>query len=588
MQAIILAAGFGNRMRPLTDNLHKTLIEVNKKTLLARTVDLLIQHRINRLVVVTGYRDEEIINYLDTNYPLIEKQYINNPDYEKTNNIYSLFLAASNIKYDKDIILIECDLVFEPKVLDRLISSPHKNVALVDKWKSGLDGTVVTVSEGLITGIIPPHLQDARFDITSTYKTLNMYKFELEFFQHTFKPLLDVYGQLIDQNCYYELVLGMLVYMRKAEINAEILNGEKWCEIDDANDLNIARFEFTTDQKEQILSYAQGGYWNYDVKDFCFIRNMYFPNQSILNQTETALPSLMHNYGSKQKIINEKCAFFLGTNSNFTVALNGASQIYPMLKDALYNRQFAIPTPTFGEYYSTFPDQILYDDSSIPWDTKAEGLVVVNPNNPTGRSYKTEKLYEWAQKNIQKLLIVDESFIEFSDQKSIVSIIESEENPAENIIVIKSLSKTLGVPGVRMGYVYTANQEYINDIMGKVPIWNSNSIAEFMYETMIKHRDDLAKSYELTKSDRDNFIKRLRKISKIKTWDSQANYIIIETSDKYDLVNKVLNQGIFIKDVSSKFIDKSTSKYRIAVRSIEDNEELARHIEKIMIDYNKK
>ena len=145
---------------------------------------------------------------------------------------------------------------------------------------------------------------------------------------------------------------------------------------------------------------------------------MYFPNQSILNQTETALPSLMHNYGSKQKIINEKCAFFLGTNSNFTVALNGASQIYPMLKDALYNRQFAIPTPTFGEYYSTFPDQILYDDSSIPWDTKAEGLVVVNPNNPTGRSYKTEKLYEWAQKNIQKLLIVDESFIEFSDQKS--------------------------------------------------------------------------------------------------------------------------------------------------------------------------
>ena len=181
--------------------------------MLARTVDLLIQHRINRLVVVTGYRDEEIINYLDTNYPLIEKQYINNPDYEKTNNIYSLFLAASNIKYDQDIILIECDLVFEPKVLDRLISSPHKNVALVDKWKSGLDGTVVTVSEGLITGIIPPHLQDARFDITSTYKTLNMYKFELEFFQHTFKPLLDVYGQLIDQNCYYELVLGMLVYI---------------------------------------------------------------------------------------------------------------------------------------------------------------------------------------------------------------------------------------------------------------------------------------------------------------------------------------------------------------------------------------
>jgi len=72
MQAIILAAGFGNRMKPLTENLHKTLIEVNEKTLLARTVDLLIQHRINRLVVVTGYRDEEIINYLDTNYPLIK------------------------------------------------------------------------------------------------------------------------------------------------------------------------------------------------------------------------------------------------------------------------------------------------------------------------------------------------------------------------------------------------------------------------------------------------------------------------------------------------------------------------------------
>ena len=177
MKALILAAGYGNRMRPLTDATHKTLLRVGGQTLIGRIVDSLRAHAIDRIVVVTGHLADDLEAALTAAYPDVAFTFVRNERYRETNNIYSLALAFEAMDLDDDILLIESDLVYEPAVLRRVVESPYPNVALVDRFRSGMDGTVVTVADHLIRSIIPPHLQGPSFDFSDKYKTLNIYKF---------------------------------------------------------------------------------------------------------------------------------------------------------------------------------------------------------------------------------------------------------------------------------------------------------------------------------------------------------------------------------------------------------------------------
>ncbi|MCP2727692.1 phosphocholine cytidylyltransferase family protein [Limnofasciculus baicalensis] len=143
MKAIILAAG--KRMRPLTLTTHKTLLKIGDRTLLDRIIDLLIANQVTQITIVTGYRSEEIREHVTTHHPSLNFQFIHNHRYAETNNIYSLAMAIEEILIDDDIVLIQSDLVVESSVFKRLFASPHPNVALVDRYCTGMDGTVVTV-----------------------------------------------------------------------------------------------------------------------------------------------------------------------------------------------------------------------------------------------------------------------------------------------------------------------------------------------------------------------------------------------------------------------------------------------------------
>ena len=341
MKAIILAAGYGNRMRPLTDSLHKTMLTVAGRTIIGRIIDGLLDNGISDIVVVTGYRAEELSAYLATEFKNVKFTFVHNEKYRETNNIYSMALAFEKVVIDSDVVLIESDLIYRPEIITRLLKSPYDTVALVDKYRNGMDGTVVAVKEGRITDVIPPHLHPENFDFSDKYKTLNIYKFSREFCETSFKKLLVYYANAIDRNCYYELILGILIYMQKETIYAEIVEGEKWAEVDDPNDLQVADFTFNRSRKE-ILESNFGGYWNYDVLDFCFIRNMYFPNHSIISELRNSLPDLIHNYGSRQSVLDRKMSCLLCREEN-VVALNGASQIYPLLASRFGTRKALHP-----------------------------------------------------------------------------------------------------------------------------------------------------------------------------------------------------------------------------------------------------
>ena len=161
MQAIILAAGYGRRMRPLSDASHKALLPIGSTTILARIIDGLREIDIDDVTVVTGYRAVDIERYLCEHYPETRFQFIRNQRYEETNNIVSLSMGLEQMQLDGDLVLVECDLLFEPRLLRRLLRSDAGNIALVDHYQTGMDGTVVSVAGGIVRQVFPPHVQDA-------------------------------------------------------------------------------------------------------------------------------------------------------------------------------------------------------------------------------------------------------------------------------------------------------------------------------------------------------------------------------------------------------------------------------------------
>jgi histidinol-phosphate/aromatic aminotransferase/cobyric acid decarboxylase-like protein/choline kinase len=580
MKAIILAAGYGNRMRPLTDHIHKTLLTVAGHTIIGRIVDGLVDNGIRDLVVVTGYRAEELASYLSATYPHLSIQYVHNERYRETNNIYSMALAFEHTVIDDDLVLIESDLIYQPVVIARLLSSKEKNVALVDRYARGMDGTVVTVDNGVITNVIPPHLQDDAFDFTDKYKTLNIYKFSREFCNSTFKKLLTYYAQVINDNCYYELILGILIYMQQETVHAEILSGEKWAEVDDPNDLRVAEFMFNEQARPAILNDGFGGYWNYELLDFAFIRNMYFPTPSVLSEMRNSLPDLLFNYGSRQGILDTKMAWFLLCDPQHVHALGGASQIYPMLRERFARETVLIPRPTFGEYTRIFPEALAYGDSvgldlgEIESKSARCGVVVfVNPNNPTGTSLASSWIADFAGRHRETVIIVDESFIEFSSAGSIMPLCDAA--GLENVVVVKSLSKSMGMPGLRLGYVYSRSREFMAFVGDGIPIWNMNSLAEFTLEIVLKHRHILAQSFTETIRDREAFAAALAGLPDVeRVFPSQANFLLVRMRAGVSggkLCEELLRrQAILIKDISGKFADGGTY-LRFAVRLPQEN-----------------
>ena len=581
MKAIILAAGYGNRMRPLTDSKHKTLLTVAGKTIIGRILDGLYDNGITDIVVVTGYRREELVDYLSQNYAHCSISYVHNERYRETNNIYSMALAFEQTAIDTDIVLIESDLIYEPAVIKRLLSSERSTVALVDKYASGMDGTVVMVESGIITSVIPPHLQGNKFDFSDKYKTLNIYKFSRDFCNSVFKNLLTYYAKVINDNCYYELILGILIYMQQETIYAEILQGEKWAEVDDPNDLHGAEFIFNHQKRGEILEEGFGGYWNYGITDFCFIRNMYFPNAALLSEIRNNLPKLLHNYGSRQDLLNQKLAWLLLCNKDNLHALNGASQIYPLLTTWLIGKKALMPAPTFGEYARVFPGAKTYGDhvgidvgEVAAKSAECDVVVFVNPNNPTGSMIDTQWIFGFAARNAEKTIIVDESFIEFSGQTSVLELLEK--SPLSNVIIIKSLSKSMGMPGLRLGYAYSSNTAFNDFVKKSLPIWNLNSIAEYYMEIALKHRKSLSLSFSNTLRDRETFKASLCGLLCVeKVFDSAANFLLISMKSgprqAAGLAGTLLSRySIYVKDISHKFSD-GRGYLRLAVRLPHEN-----------------
>ena len=584
LQAVVLAAGLGRRMQPLARGGHKALLPVAGTTILGRIIDGLETLELERATIVTGWQAEAVRDFLVDRSPSFDLRFVENPDYAETNNVVSLSLALESMTFDTDIVLIECDLLFDPTLLQRLVTAEWPNVALLDRYRTGMDGTVVSVSNGFIDAVYPAELQHAAFDYENKFKTLNIYRLHRDFCRNTLAPLVRTYANEVDANSYYELVLGMLANLPAHRIAAEVVTGERWFEVDDPNDIVTAEFGFEPGRRGEILKRAFGGHWNFDVLDFSLMRNAYFPTGSMLAAMRHALPELTASYGSSQDVLNEKLSYFLGCRSDRVQVLHGASQGFPILERLFATAKTVTPEPTFGEYARAFPSADHYldapgiDNVALEQAAAASDVcVVVNPNTTTGTLIESDVLFDMATRLGDTTFIVDESFLAFSGQPSLIERLEQE--PLSNVIVLTSLSKTLGCPGLRLGYLYSCDGDVVRAVGSALPVWNLSAPAEFLLELMLKFRPAYKRSLDMTAADRDAFAEELRGLDVVAhVYPSGGDFLLVQLRGD-DHAAAVLRErllqkySIEIKDVSERFADRRP-RVRLAVRLATENARL--------------
>lgn len=329
MQGLILAAGMGKRLKDLTQNNTKCMVKVNGVTLIERMLRQLDALELSRVVIVVGYEGQKLIDYIKTLNIKTPIVFVDNPIYDKTNNIYSLALAKDYMLED-NTLLLESDLIFEDRVLKALLDDPRETLALVDKYEAWMDGTCITIGEDDTIERFIPGKKLVFEEIGDYYKTVNIYKFSKHFSETHYVPFLDAYSKALGNNEYYEQVLRVITMLDEPEIKAKKLSGQLWYEIDDIQDLDIASSMFTPDEDEKVekIQARYGGYWRYPkLIDFCYLVNPYYPPQRLMDEIKASFERLVTQYPSGMKINSLLAAKNFGVDQNHILVGNGAAEL---------------------------------------------------------------------------------------------------------------------------------------------------------------------------------------------------------------------------------------------------------------------
>lgn len=592
MQAVILAAGMGRRLKDLTQECTKCMVKVNGISLADRLLHQLESCKLSRIVIVVGYESQKLMSYISTlgiKTPII---YIDNPYYATTNNIYSLSLAQDYL-CQEDTLLFESDIIVEDSIITDLLEDPRPTLALVDKYQSWMDGTCVKLDDqDAIVSFIPGKSFDFA-DVDEYYKTVNIYKFSKSFSQTHYVPFLKAYSSALGNNEYYEQVLRVIAMLDDPEICAKRLNHQKWYEIDDVQDLDIACSLFAPDDERLSMIQSRfGGYWRYhDLLDFCYLVNPYFPPQKLVEELKTSFQTLLTQYPSGMDVNSLLAAKNFGVHRENIVVGNGAAELIKALMEHLSGK-IGFIRPTFEEYpnryqeensvcfYPAGPSFAYTADDIMNFfsDRNISVLVLVNPDNPTGNYIPKKdmiRLIEWADERKIKF-VLDESFVDFSDETDGSLISLDILNKYHSLCVIKSISKSYGVPGLRLGVLASGDTDMIARMKKDVAIWNINSFAEFYMQIEEKYKKDYTRALEAFRAERTRYIKELKKLPGLKVFPSQANYVMVCLTGGMtarDLTEVMFcKHNILIKDLSKKV--PSTQYLRLAIRNKTDNDKL--------------
>ena len=595
----------GRRLGEYTKSNTKCMVAVNGVPLIDRLLGQLSRQSLNRVIIVVGYKGRELRQHIGHRYDgQLHIEYAENPIYDKTNNIYSLALVKDMLQED-DTLLIESDLIFSDRLIPMIVENPHSNLALVAKYESWMDGTMVTIDNDCnIVSFVPKKAFNYQM-AGQYYKTVNIYKFSRQFAAEKYVPFLDAYSRAMGNNQYYEEVLRVLTMIDSVNLKALPIGQEKWYEIDDKQDLDIAEAIFA-DEKDVLRKYygRYGGFWRFpQMLDFCYLVNPYFPPQRMVDEMQANFRTLLTEYPSGMKVNTLLASKCFGVSEPRIVPGNGAAELIKILMEHTEGKVGFI-RPTFEEYpnryntehHVTFTPQnddyrYTADDLMGFFEGKDIGqLMLINPDNPSGNFIPRAdvlRLAAWCESHAIRL-IVDESFVDFSTDFATNSLLSDallEQYP--HMAVMKSISKSYGVPGLRLGILASADSQLIAQMKKEVSIWNLNSFAEYFMQIYNKYESDYQQACTAFVNERADLEHQLGQIPFLRVMPSEANYFLCEVLPPYNaseiVVSMLKHHNILTRDCSRKpGLDAKRQYMRIAIRNHEDNTRLVEGLKTLL------
>lgn len=593
MQSIILAAGLGSRLGELTKECTKCMVKINGITLIERMLRQLDRYGMDRIIIVTGYKGDILKDYVQNlriNTPVV---FVDNSDYRHTNNIYSLWLTREFLE-EMDSLVLESDMIFEDRVIEKMLAFDNGCGTFVARPRPWMDGSIVKLDKDNNIVYFVDDEEVKRIDPSYYHKIVSIYKFKKRYVSEKYMTYLNEYVKKNKDNNLYESLLKVIDLDVEKKIPAEILDEEQWYEINDIQDMDIAESMFA-DGNEKVRKYLQryGGYWRYPaMRDFCYLVNPYFPNERFMNEMKSNFDVLVREYPSGMAVNSLLAGHFFGVRTENICVGNGTAELIKSLMENI-SGNIGMVYPTFEEYphrkkdVEVIPYYVVDKDFDYSVDdimSYYEGkdisaIVLVNPDNPSGHFISKKdilRLEDWCRSKGRKL-IVDESFIDFVEDDEWHTLLDMEvllNHPS--LIVLKSISKSFGVAGLRLGVIATADTDLIAFMKKDVAIWNINSFAEYYLQIIEKYRDDYYEAMEKFKEVRRRYLDKLSKIKGFKVYPSQANYVMchIENSvTSTELADILLNRyNVLIKNLASKEGLNKGNYVRLSVKSDEEND----------------
>lgn len=593
MQSIILAAGLGSRLGELTKECTKCMVKINGITLIERMLRQLDRYGMDRIIIVTGYKGDILKDYVQNlriNTPVV---FVDNSDYRHTNNIYSLWLTREFLE-EMDSLVLESDMVFEDRVIEKMLAVDNGCGTFVARPRPWMDGSIVKLDKDNNIVYFVDDEEVKRIDPSYYHKIVSIYKFKKRYVSEKYMTYLNEYVKKNKDNNLYESLLKVIDLDVEKKIPAEILDEEQWYEINDIQDMDIAESMFA-DGNEKVRKYLQryGGYWRYPaMRDFCYLVNPYFPNERFMNEMKSNFDVLVREYPSGMAVNSLLAGHFFGVRTENICVGNGTAELIKSLMENI-SGNIGMVYPTFEEYphrkkdVEVIPYYVVDKDFDYSVDdimSYYEGkdisaIVLVNPDNPSGHFISKKdilRLEDWCRSKGRQL-IVDESFIDFVEDDEWHTLLDMEvllNHPS--LIVLKSISKSFGVAGLRLGVIATADTDLIAFMKKDVAIWNINSFAEYYLQIIEKYRDDYYEAMEKFKEVRRRYLDKLSKIKGFKVYPSQANYVMchIENSvTSTELADILLNRyNVLIKNLASKEGLNKGNYVRLSVKSDEEND----------------
>jgi histidinol-phosphate/aromatic aminotransferase/cobyric acid decarboxylase-like protein len=318
--------------------------------------------------------------------------------------------------------------------------------------------------------------------------------------------------------------------------------------------------------------------------DFCIPVNLHFPPAEMVQHIGERLPEILRYYPDYAEVHAKHIGEIVGVPAECIVPANGSTEIITRLCH-LTRGPILTPIPTFSRW-TDLPNELGIPLHTITLDIRknfrlevaevisrvaelgVRMLVISNPNNPTGSWFENDEIEELVLSLPQvELIVIDESFLDFSDLESAVRLIPR----AENLVVVKSLGKSLGWHGVRLGYA-AMNSRAADLLRSELPFWNVNGLAAYILRTLSEFKDEFLQSLALVAQDRTYMLDQLEAIPGLRVFSSKANFLYVELPSAVPgrkLRDRLLEEyGLMVRECSNK-IGSSERYLRLAVQTKE-------------------